>query len=69
MLVYKTNKRGERTQPYEEMVEENSVSDKTSLTLTRWNLAVKKSINQLIKLESMCASFLTYQLECGAENS
>lgn len=48
-FVYRTNSKGERTQPWGDPVEETRVSDRTPLTLTRCGLSVKKSISQAIR--------------------
>lgn len=45
-FVYETNKRGERTQLWEEPVEDKRTSNKTPFTLTLCNIAAKKSNNQ-----------------------
>lgn len=52
-LVYETNKSGERTPPWGELVEDKSALDKTPFTLTLWDLSVKKSTSQHIKPWSM----------------
>jgi hypothetical protein len=45
--------KGERTQPWGDLVEEKRTSDKTPFTLTRCDLTVKKYINQQSRPASM----------------
>ena len=47
-FVYKTKRRGERTHPWGEPVEDKRLPDKTPLTLTLWDLEDKKSTSQAI---------------------
>lgn len=65
-FVYKTNNKGERTQPWGDPVEETRVSDRTPLTLTRCGLTVKKSITQAIRPGSMLWESLSLSAKmCG----
>ena len=61
-FVYKTKRRGERTHPWGEPVEDKRLPDKTPLTLTLWDLEDKKSTSQAISPGLMMCVFL---LKCG----